>query len=344
MNVTTRMDGNNAWAQGFRRMLAGVAGAGVLLASGAAAAAQDVKVNEVLRSLFYAPQYVALKIGAFEKEGLNISSLKTTWGTQATITEIVSGGSNIALLGPEAAAMTQGADPARRLVNFAMLANRDGSFIIAKKPMPDFKITDLKGKTIVTGGAGSTPYLALVSLIQQAGLDPKKDVNIRSIPISANIIPSFLEGGADFAQAFEPAVTMAITETGAHRVASVGVLLGEIPYTAYAAPASYIEKNPAVIQSFANAIQKGLDWTHAHSAKEVAEAIAPHFKDIPLATIETVISEYKKIDAWPKHINLPEDGMNKALDLLVNGGVLKQRVAYKDIVDPRFAAKVAPGK
>lgn len=321
-----------------RRIAAGLVGAAALLTS-SVSVAQEVKLNEVLRSLFYAPQYVAMKIGAFEQEGLNIIGPKTTWGTQATITEIVSGGSNIALLGPEAAAMTQAADPSRRLINFARLTNRDGSFIIGKKPMPDFRIADLKGKTIVTGGAGSTPYLVLASLIQQAGMDLKRDVNIRAIPISANIIPSFLEGGADFAQAFEPAVAKAISEAGAHRVASIGVLAGEMPYTAYATTVSYMEKNPKVIQGFANGIQKGLTWTKNHSAKEVAEAIAPYFKDLPLATIETVIAEYKKADVWPDDISLPEKGINQMIDLLVRGGALKERVAYEEIVNPSFAAK-----
>src|SRR5215210_9471309 len=68
------------------------------------AGAQEVKLNEVLRSLFFTPEYVALRIGAFEQEGLKIIGPKTTWGSQAALTEVVSGNSNITLLGPEAAA------------------------------------------------------------------------------------------------------------------------------------------------------------------------------------------------------------------------------------------------
>ena len=118
------------------------------------AAAQEVKLNEVLRSLFYAPQYVAVRSGAFEQEGLKIVGPKTTWGVQAAVTEVVSGNSNIALMGPEAAGLTQEASPDRRLVNFALLTNGDGGFILSKTPMPNFTIADLKGKTIVTAGQG----------------------------------------------------------------------------------------------------------------------------------------------------------------------------------------------
>jgi len=97
------------------------------LAAAQPAAAQEVKLNEVLRSLFYAPQYVAARSGAFEQEGLKIAGPKTTWGVQAAVTEVVSGNSNIALMGPEAAGLTQDASPDRRLVNFALLTNGGGA-------------------------------------------------------------------------------------------------------------------------------------------------------------------------------------------------------------------------
>ena len=303
------------------------------------AGAQEVKLNEVIRSLFYAPEYVALRIGAFDQEGLKIAGPKTTWGTQAALTEIVSGNSNIALTGPEAAALTQDASPERRLVNFALLTNGDGSFILSKSPMPSFTITDLKGKTIVTSGKGSTPALVLVDLIKKAGLDPNKDVTIRNIAVSANIIPSYLEPSTSFAQAFEPMVVQAVAENRGHRVASVGALAGPMPYTAFMAPASYIEKNPAVIQGFTNAVYKALIWTDTHSPREIAALIAPDFKDVPAATVEAVIAEYKKVRIWPTDPRIPRDGMDRMVALMADGGIIKQRFPYDRVVDPRFAEK-----
>ena len=310
-----------------------------LLLSAQPAVSQEVKLNEVLRSLFYAPQYVALRIGAFEQEGLKITGPKTTWGVQAALTEIVSGNSNVALMGPEAAGLTQEASPDRRLVNFALLTNGDGGFILSKTPMPNFKITDLRGKTIVTAGKGATPSLVLMDLIKKAGLDPNKDVTIRNIPVSANIIPSYLEPNTDFAQAFEPMVVKAVAEKRGYRVASVGELAGPMPYTAFMASASYIEKNPAIIQGFTNAIYRGQIWTQGHSAKEVAELIAPDFKDVPVETIETVISEYKKAKIWANDPLLRPEGMEQMLSLMVDGGILKQKLPYDRLVNATFAQK-----
>ena len=44
---------------------------------------QTVRLNEVVRSVFYAPMYVAINEGFFEEEGLNID-LSTGQGADAT--------------------------------------------------------------------------------------------------------------------------------------------------------------------------------------------------------------------------------------------------------------------
>jgi len=315
-----------------------LAGAGALLPA-PAMAAEEIKLNEVLRSLFFTPQQVALRIGAFDQEGLKIIGPKTTWGSQATITELVSGNSNIALTGPEAAMLTQEASPDRRLVNFARLTNGDGSFIISKTLAPNFTIADLKGKTIVTSGKSSTPALVLLQLVKKAGLDPDKDVTIRNIPVSANILPSYLEPNTSFAQAFEPVIYQAVAENKGYRVASIGALTGPMPYTAFMAPASYIEKNPAIIQAFTNAVYKGLIWTEAHSPAEIAALVAPDFSNITPATIEAVVAEYKKVKIWAPDPLITPEGMDQMMNLMVEGGILKQRVPYEQIVNPTSAKK-----
>ncbi|HEY7246149.1 MAG TPA: ABC transporter substrate-binding protein [Xanthobacteraceae bacterium] len=309
------------------------------LLSAQPAVSQEVRLNEVLRSLFYTPQYVAVRTGAFTQEGLKVAGPKTTWGMQATVTEVVSGNSNIALLGPEAAALTQEASPDRRLVNFALLTNGDGGFILSKSPMPRFALTDLRGKTIVTSGKGSTPALVLVDLIKKAGLDPNRDVTVRNIPVSSNIIPSYLEPGTEFAQAFEPMIAQAVAEKRGYRVASVGALAGPMPYTAFMAPASYIEQHPDILQAFTNAIYRAEIWTDTHSPQEVAALIAPDFKEVPVPLIEEVISEYKKVRIWALDPLLRPEGMDEMMRLMVDGGILKQRFPYTQIVAPQFAQK-----
>jgi len=302
-----------------------------------AAAQQEVRLNEVLRSLFYTPQYVALRMGAFEQEGIKIIGPKTTWGLQAALTEVVSGNSDIALLGPEAAALTLDAGPARRFINFAQLTNGDGSFILSKTPMASFSIADLKGKTIVTSGKGSTPALVLEHLIKKTGMDPAKDVIIRNIPQSGNILPSFLEPGTQFAQAYEPGVVLMVNQGKGHRVATVHSMMGPMPFTAYIASASFIERNPKIIQGFTNAVYKALLWTDKQPAAEIAKLIAPEFKDVPLEVIEAAVAEYKRVKIWATNPLIDPDGMARMTGMMVEAGVLKAQAPYEKVVNPTFA-------
>lgn len=60
----------------------------------------QIDLAEVTRSIFYAPQYVALEKGFFEEEGLEVD-LQTTWGGDTTMTALLSDSADIALVGSE---------------------------------------------------------------------------------------------------------------------------------------------------------------------------------------------------------------------------------------------------
>ena len=62
---------------------------------------KKVRLNEVAHSIFYAPQYVAIEKGYFEKEGIKLE-LTTGFGADKTATAVISGDADIAFMGPEA--------------------------------------------------------------------------------------------------------------------------------------------------------------------------------------------------------------------------------------------------
>lgn len=62
---------------------------------------KKVRLNEVVHSIFYAPQYVALNQGYFEEEGLDVE-LSVGQGADKSMTALISGSADIALLGTEA--------------------------------------------------------------------------------------------------------------------------------------------------------------------------------------------------------------------------------------------------
>ncbi|MDQ0254947.1 ABC-type nitrate/sulfonate/bicarbonate transport system substrate-binding protein [Evansella vedderi] len=79
-----------------------------------------VELAEVTRSIFYAPQYVAISEGFFEEEGLNVE-LTTTWGGDTTMTTLLSGGADIALVGAETSIYVYAQEASDPAINFAHL-------------------------------------------------------------------------------------------------------------------------------------------------------------------------------------------------------------------------------
>ena len=107
---------------------------------------EKIKLAEVTRSIFYAPQYVALEKGFFEEEGLDVD-LTTTWGGDKTMTALLSDSADIALVGSETSVYVyvQGAnDP---VINFAQLTQTDGTFLVSRENIDNFDWEQLKGTT-----------------------------------------------------------------------------------------------------------------------------------------------------------------------------------------------------
>ncbi|MDD3851702.1 MAG: ABC transporter substrate-binding protein, partial [Firmicutes bacterium] len=109
-----------------------------------------IRLNEVVRSIFYAPHYVAISEGFFEEEGMKID-LTTGQGADKTMTALLSGQADIGFAGPEATIYVYNQGREDYAIIFAQLTQRDGSFLVGRQPEPDFKWENLRGKTIIGG-------------------------------------------------------------------------------------------------------------------------------------------------------------------------------------------------
>jgi ABC-type nitrate/sulfonate/bicarbonate transport system substrate-binding protein len=136
-----------------------------------------VRYCEVVRSIFYAPMYVAINEGFFAEEGLELE-LTTGQGADKVMTALLSGGADIGLAGPEATVYVLNQGQEDYVVNFAQLTNRDGSFLVGREPEPDFKWENLRGKTVIGGRPGGVPQMVLEHVLRKHGLTPGKDVEI----------------------------------------------------------------------------------------------------------------------------------------------------------------------
>lgn len=140
---------------------------------------------------------------------------------------------------------------------------------------------------------------------------------------------------------FEPFATALEQEGNGYVVASLGKDSGYVPYTAYSAKKSYIEKHPEIIQSFTNAIQKGLDYVNTHSAAEIAETIKPQFQETDTEKIKIIVERYKEQDTWKGNTIFEKESFELLENILEEAGELDTRVPYEDLVNTKFAKAAA---
>ena len=299
-----------------------------------------VTLNEVAHSIFYAPMYVAVEEDYFKDEGIDLE-LVTGFGADKTMTAELSGQADIGFMGSESSIYTYNEGAKDYVVNFAQLTQRAGNFLVSREPIEDFSWEDLKGKTVLGGRKGGMPEMVFEYILKQNDIDPEKDVMINQSIDFGSTAAAFSGGQGDFTVEFEPGATTLEAAGKGYVVASLGKESGYVPYTAFSAKKSYLEEHPDLIQSFTDALQKGMDYVNTHTPEEIAKVIQPQFKENDLETITTIVSRYYEQKTWKEDLIFNQDSFELLQDILEDAGELDSRTPYEDLVTTEFAKKAA---
>lgn len=189
--------------------------------------------------------------------------------------------------------------------------------------------------------AGGMPQMVFEYILKNNGIDPVSDLSIDQSIDFGSTAAAFSGGQGDYTVEFEPGATTLEQEGAGYVVASLGTDSGYVPYTAFSAKSSYITDHPEVIQSFVNALQKGMDYVNSHSADEIAETIADQFPENDLTTIATIVKRYADQDTWKENLIFEDSSFQLLQDILESAGELETRADYSQLVVTTYAEKAA---
>ncbi|MGJ9382302.1 ABC transporter substrate-binding protein [Salipaludibacillus sp. CF4.18] len=311
----------------------------ILTACGQEEELKEVKLAEVTRSIFYAPQYVAISEGFFEEEGLDVE-LTTTWGGDTTMTTLLSDGADVALVGAETSIYVYAQEANDPPINFAQLTRTDGTFLVSREPVEDFEWEDLKGSTFLGQRKGGMPQMVGEYVLKQHDIDPHNDLELIQNIDFANITSAFASGTGDYVQLFEPQATLLQEEGVGHIIESFGTESGEVPYTVYMAKQSFINKDPETMEKFTRAIYKAQQWINEEDPSTVAESIEPFFEDTSLEIIEQVFINYNEQGSYAPSPLVNEEGWNNLQSIMDEAGELPEEVPYDELVNREFADQI----
>ncbi|KRG16097.1 hypothetical protein ACA30_03255 [Virgibacillus soli] len=300
---------------------------------------EKVKLAEVTRSIFYAPQYVALEKGFFEEEGLDVE-LTTTWGGDKTMTTLLSDGADIALVGSETSIYVDAQGATDPVINFAQLTQTDGTFLVSREKIDDFDWEMLKGSTFLGQRKGGMPQMVGEFVLKKNDIDPQTDLELIQNIDFGNIPNAFASGTGDFVQLFEPTASVFEKEGKGHIVASFGEESGQVPYTTFMAKQSYMKKNPETIEKFVRALHKAQAWVEEEDTEEIAKVVAPYFEDSDVETLAVVVERYRSQGSFATDMKLTKDGWENLQAIMEEAGELPKKVDYEKLVNTSVVEKV----
>ena len=290
-----------------------------------------VRVNEVTHSIFYAPFYLAMELGYFEEENINIE-LTNGGGSNVSMTAVISGQADVGLVGPETVVYVFNQGKEDYPVVFGQLTARDGSFLVGREKDEDFDYQDLVGKEILAGRKGGLPAMTLEYVLNQNGLHNGENVTL-NYDVAFNMMAgAFDSGQADYTTMFEPTASDFQARERGHIVASIGEDSGEVPYTCFVATSSYLEENEKVAEGFLRAVYKALDYMENTDTKQVAEDLAGAFSGTSVDLIEYAVISYLEIGAWKSDMSMTKESFDRLQDIMIGAGELVDKAEFDMLI------------
>jgi len=302
-----------------------------------------IQLNEVTHSIFYAPLYVAINNGYFADEGLSVS-LTNGGGSDASMSSLLSGSSDIILAGPETVVYTQQEGVKDKPVAFGQLTHCDGSFIVSKEDESNFTLDNLVDQTIIGGRQGGMPAMTLQYIIEHGGYTigtGAGEINLRT-DVAFNLTASVWDGddSVKYCTLFEPTATNVQNEGKGFIVASLGELSGSIPYTCFVAKQSYLKKHGDVAEKFLRAIERAYNFIETSTPDAVATALLPSFDGNTIAELSAAVRQYLAIQAWARDMTMSEESFDNLMAVMLNAGVITQTSNWTNIADNSIAQKL----
>lgn len=292
-----------------------------------------VELVETFRIPFYLPHYLALALGAFEREGLEVRT-RTAGGGTALLQALAEGQAQVAMGGPIRA--LEEAGRGLRLLCFADVNRRDGFLLLARQAAPAFRLEALRRARVLLFAAAPTPNLCLREAVGAAGMGPDEVEWIEGVQVP-EAVAALRRGEADYMVAFQPAAEALLAAGEAHLALPLARLHDEIAYTAYMTTPAFADAQGEVLIGLAAALGRAQAWLRAHPAREAAAAVQPFLPDIPRPLLEAVVKRYLDLGVWADGPKPLEARYRRLERLLISVGTLSPRGPLPPVWEDRYA-------
>jgi NitT/TauT family transport system substrate-binding protein len=290
----------------------------------------QIKLSENFRAVFYAPFYAIQALGFYSREGVEVELLSSP-APAAAASGLLDGTIDLSWGGPMRVMKARDIDPNSPLVCFCEVAARDPFFLVGKGDPSKFRLADLPRLKIATVSEVPTPWLCLQHDLREQGVDPARLDRVADRTMADNL--EALRGHQlDVVQMFEPYVSMAL-QMGAGDVLYAASARGPTVYTTFLATRDSIDRNRPAFAAMIRATRRMQDWLAERSAEQLADVVAPFYRDVPRDVLASSLRRYRDAGLWARNPEVSRQGFARLADSLLSGGFISRMHTYEDCVD-----------
>jgi NitT/TauT family transport system substrate-binding protein len=271
-----------------------------------------------------APMYLGMEKGFFEEENLTIEP-QVGEGGAALIPSLVSGDAQFAFVGVIPAITAVAQDVPIRIVtssdDAAATEEKDWQTLVVPEGSPIKGVEDLPGKTIAVNALRGLAEVVISRSLEKQGVD-YREVKLLEVPFPE--MPAALaQKRVDAALLTEPFLSAVLAEGGTQIDAPSVETLPNFPNGVYVAAESYIAENGEVVDRFASAMNRSLEYAQ-DNPKEVRRIVPTYTETPPEAAQQMRLPVF---DA-----ELDREGIELEADLTAKYGIIEEAPAYEDLV------------
>ena len=215
-------------------------------------------------------------------------------------------------------------------VHFAQINRRDGFFLAAREPDPEFHWKKLEGATLLADH-GRQPLLMLQYAVHEQGVDWDKIQAIDAGSVE-EIDAAFRSGRADYVHLQGPAPQQLEHDGVGSVVASVGASMPAVAFSSLVATREFLGTNRARV--FMRAFRTSRQWARQTPPEEIAAKEASFFPAVDREVLVATIAGYQKLGCWDGDPAISRDLYEQALDVFLYGNAITTRHPYEDVVVP----------
>lgn len=280
-------------------------------------------------SAFYSPLIGVIAGGFLSQEGMEATYTSATAGRSAW-QALSDGSADVAQIAVAASwgPMEKGETP--DLVHFAQINERDGFFIAARVPDPDFTWSKLAGREVLVDHLGQ-PLAMFKYAAHRMGLD-FDSLKVIDAGEPDEMEAAFRAGAGDYVHLQGPAPQQLEKDGVGHVVARVGDAIGPVAFSSLTARRNWLGTDEA--RAFMRAYRKSRAWVNDTPAAEIAKAEAAFFEGIDPDVLADTIATYQGLGCWTPEVEISRSAYETALDVFLHSGAITARHPYDEVVVP----------